>query len=36
MSKAYSFYLNRKPLNAKKFKSTETLDNVRKIFKKQN
>jgi len=33
MSKAYSFYLNGKPLNAKKFKSTETLDNVRKLLK---
>ena len=30
MNKAYSFYLNGKPLNAKKFKPTETLDNVRK------
>lgn len=33
MSKAYSFYLNGKPLNAKKLKSTETLDNVRKLLK---
>ena len=33
MSKAYSFYLNGKLLNAKKFKSTETLDNVRKLLK---
>ena len=33
MNKVYSFYLNGKPLNAKKFKPTETLDNVRKSLK---
>jgi hypothetical protein len=33
MNKAYSFFLNGKPLNAKKFKPTETLDNVRKTLK---
>ena len=33
MNKAYSFYLNGKPLNSKKFKPTETLENVRKSLK---
>ena len=33
MNKVYSFYLNGKPLNAKKFKPTETLENVRKSLK---